>query len=97
MDGAFFPSFPLDTSFIENYRVTFGTDLQIAFAGNAYDFFSLLAAALKVEDSSLDLFSQFLNQLPYTGKTGHLRLLDSGNESPLVIKQIKGTEIKPIL
>lgn len=96
MNGAFFASLPLSEEFSKRYQNKFGNDLQISFAGNAYDFFASVARAVRTSASDGSFLDRFRNQFPLDGTTGKLTLEKHGISSPVAIKEISENSIRTV-
>ena len=78
----------------------YGNDLQLAYAGNAYDIANLLAKTFEgaaATQSAEEIVSALRNKPPHAGvsRTFRYRLTKEGGayfEFPIYIKQIKGED-----
>ena len=95
INGAFFPSVPLRKSFAERYQQAYGNDIQMAFGGNAYDFFSVIAKLLGIYDGKETFLAGIEKMMPIHGVTGKLELQDRGVSSPITIKEIRSNTVHP--
>lgn len=96
MSGAYFASLPLSDLFSKRYRERFGNDIQISFAGNAFDFFSAVARTVRSSSPESSILERFRRQFPHEGTTGLLSLEEHGVTSPVAIKEITGDTITTI-
>jgi ABC-type branched-subunit amino acid transport system substrate-binding protein len=101
-DGAFFSANYVDSGFIEQYVLSFGSDIQITWAANAYDFAVLTAelfSKASPKPNAVQIVEAYQNVKGKKGVTGEFSYMDDpengkGFVFPVVIKTITKEGIK---
>ncbi len=102
IEGAVFPDLGVTEAFRSRYRQTYGNDIQIAFAANAYDVASLVASAFSQTPAgtltSAEVLSKLKNMPPLIGAHGSFVFEQSHDHGPafvseIIIRKIEGGEI----
>jgi ABC-type branched-subunit amino acid transport system substrate-binding protein len=97
-EGAFHPNFDVSEDFRSSYLATFGNEVQIAFAANAYDVANLVAELFGTRDANTLSGETIVDSIravrDYQGANGQMsvRKGDAGDfyfHYPLVIKEAK--------
>jgi branched-chain amino acid transport system substrate-binding protein len=98
MSGAVFTNIRVDEEFRRKYEQAFGNDVQVQYAGNAYDFANLLVDALKHKEDTTSILDAIDRQHARLGVTGNFS--PEGDPSvgryfqfPVVLKEVRGSSI----
>lgn len=100
MEGAVYAQLGVSPDFRETYQKRYGNDLQIAYAGNAYDIVNLLAKTLGDGGSSKsaeEIVAALKNSRPRVGVGGPFRYRSTKDggayfEFPIYMKEIRGAD-----
>ena len=100
MDGAVYPMNPVSPEFHQRYRERFGTDTQIVYAANAYEFAKTMAylqPKLAADHSPSNILRQLQLISGRSGVLGNYSYRQSERdgqyfEFPIAIKQIRGND-----
>lgn len=104
MDGAVYSHLDADEKFRERYSARFGTDDQITYAANAYDFALLVArlfGELHKKLTSDDIIAAFATIHEADGVSGRFRYRNSPSsgqyfEFPVVVKKIEKGSVRVV-
>jgi len=103
IQGTFFPAFATGKNFRSRYRQRFGNDLQIGYAGNAYDFavfFGQVLSPYKKKPQVNDLIGALKSAPVFEGVSGNYQYNEtpkgSGFDVALALKVVTAEGIKEL-